>query len=199
MATQYTEYPSVPLHRAFSWTGIFAGTFLFLAIEVTFGVLGVAIFGSATNPVSRNPIGFGVSAGIGIWMVILSIIALYCGGKLSGRLTGATTRNMGMYAGLVTFGMSVFTAILVTAFALISTVGGSTGISYASPYRLDSIVTTGGYWLFVALVLAMFSAAMGGIHGADRGNRGRMMTTGTTTGTTTTTTTAIPPDERRAA
>lgn len=195
MATQYMEYPAVPVHRAFSWTGIFAGTFLFLAIETTFGVLGAAIFGSATNPVAANPVGPGVSAGLGIWMVILSIIALYCGGKLAGRLTGATTRNMGMYAGLVTFGMSVFSAILITAFTLMGTVGGTTGIAAVSPYRLDSIVTTGGYWLFVALVLAMLSAAMGGIHGAERGTRGRIGTTGTTT----TTTTAIPPEERRAA
>ena len=192
MATQYTEYPTVPLPRSFSWTGIFAGTFLFLAIESTFGVLGAAIFGSATNPVAANPVGPGVSAGIGIWMVILSIIALYCAGKLAGRLTGATTRNMGMYAGLVTFGMSVFSAILITAFTLMGTVGGTTGIAMVSPYRLDSIVTTGGYWLFVALVLAMFSAAMGGIHGAERGTRGRMAAT-------TTTTTATTPEERRAA
>ncbi|MGH9586010.1 MAG: hypothetical protein ACRD3F_03600 [Acidobacteriaceae bacterium] len=197
MATQYVEYPAVPVHRAFSWTGIFAGTFLFLAIEITFGVLGAAIFGSATNPVSANPVGPGISAGLGIWMVILSIIALYCGGKLAGRLTGATTRNMGMYAGLVTFGMSVFSAVLIVAFTLIGTVGGTTGIAVASPYRLDSIVTTGGYWLFVALVLAMLAAAWGGIHGAERGTRGRLTTT-TTTGTTATTTT-VPPEERRAA
>jgi len=195
MATQYTEYPTVSLPRSFSWTGIFAGTFLFLAIETTFGVLGAAIFGSATNPAAANPIGPGVSAGLGIWMVILSIIALYFAGQLAGRLAGANTRNMGMYAGLVTFGMSVFSAILITALTLMGTVGGTTGIAVASPYRLDSIVTTGGYWLFVALVLAMFSAAMGGIQGAERGTRGRIGTTGATT----TTTTAIPPEERRAA
>jgi len=191
MATQFTEYPAAPAYRAFSWTGIFAGTFLFLAIEVTFGVLGAAIFGSATNPASRNPVGPGVSAGMGIWMVILSIIALYFGGKLAGRLTGATTRNMGMYAGLVTFGMSAFSAILIAALALMGTVGSTTGITAVSPYRLDSIVTTGGYWLFLALVLAMGAAAWGGIHGAEGRNLGRTATT--------TTKTAIPPEERRAA
>lgn len=187
MATQFTEYPAAPIQRSFSWTGIFAGTFLFLAIEVTFGVLGVAIFGSATNPVAANPVGEGVSAGIGIWMVILSIIALYFGGKLSGRLTGASTRNAGMYAGLVTFGMSVFTAILITAFALMSTVGGTAAMATASPYRLDSIVTTGGYWLFVALVLGMIAAGSGGIHGF-MSNRLRVTTTGRNI-----------PEERRAA
>lgn len=189
MATQYTEYPAVPLHRAFSWTGIFAGTFLFLAIEATFGILGVAIFTSATNPASANPVGPGISAGVGIWMVVLSIIAFYFAGKLAGRLTGATTRNIGMYAGLVTFGMSIFSSIMVTAFILGSTVAGAgaNGIANVSPYRLDSILTTGGYWLFIALVLAMISAAMGGIHGASSSGL-RVATTRSTT-----------PEERRAA
>jgi hypothetical protein len=187
MATQYTEYPVAPVPRVFSWTGIFAGTFLFLAIEATFGILGVAIFTSATNPNAANPVGPGVSAGVGIWMVVLSIIALYFAGKLAGRLTGSTTRNMGMYAGLVTFGMCIFTAALLTALTLGSTVGGTTGIGYVSATRLADILTTGGYWLFVALVLAMFSAAMGGIHGAQRG----LLVTAATTRTT--------PEERRAA
>lgn len=194
MATvSYTEYPTVPLYRTFSWSGIFAGTFLFLAIEATFGILGVAIFASATNPASTNPVGPGISAGVGIWMVVLSIIALYFAGKLAARLSGATTRNMGMYAGLVTFGMSIFSSVLLTALTLGSTVAGSTGIGYATPTRIADILTTGGYWLFVALVLAMIAAASGGIHGSLSGR----IQSGTTTGTTTRT--AVPPNERRAA
>src|SRR6185312_5365515 len=188
MATQYTEYPVTPVPRMFSWTGIFAGTFLFLAIEATFGILGVAIFGSATNPASANPVGPGVSAGVGIWMVVLSIIALYFAGKLAGRLTGANSRNMGMYAGLVTFGMCIFTAALISALTLGSTVSGTNGIEAVNPVRLADILTTGGYWLFIALVLAMLSAAMGGIHGATSSGLRMTSTTARTT-----------PEERRAA
>lgn len=169
MAATYTEFPTVAVPRGFSWSGIFAGTFLFLAIEATFGILGVAIFASATNPASANPVGPGISAGVGIWMVVLSIIALYFGGKLASRMGGATTRNMGMYAGLVTFGMCIFTSVLTTALVLGSTVGGTTGIGFASPTRITDMLTTGGYWLFVALVLAMISAAAGGIHGSLSG------------------------------
>jgi len=193
MATQFTEYPVAPAPRMFSWTGIFAGTFLFLAIEATFGILGVAIFGSATNPASANPVGPGVSAGIGIWMVVLSIIALYFAGKLAGRLSGASTRNMGMYTGLVTFGMSIFSAILLAGLSVGGAVSGSTGISAVSPYRLDSILTTGGYWLFIALALAMISSAIGGIHGATSSG---LRITSTTTRTTPEERT---PEERRAA
>jgi hypothetical protein len=165
-ATRLTEYPAVPVNRRFSWSGIFAGTFLFLAIEATFGILGVAIFASATNPHSQNPVGPGISVGVGIWMVVLSIIALYFSGKLASRLSGATDRNLGMYVGLVTYGMCIFSSILVTAFVLSSTVAGSTAIAYASPTRMVDMLVTGGYWLFAALVLAMIAGASGGIHGS---------------------------------
>lgn len=175
MATPYTDFPAMPTtihaNRTFSWSGIFAGTFLFLAIEATFGVLGVAIFASATNPNSRNPVGPGISAGVGIWMVILSIIALYFAGKLASKLSGAPTRNLGMYAGLVTFGMCIFASILITALTLGSTVGGTTGVGYATPTRVADMLTTAGYWLFITLALAMISAASGGIHGAWTGGR----------------------------
>lgn len=171
MATQPIPYPAsptlvVPVNRPFSWSGIFGGTFLFLAIEATFGILGVAIFATAVNPASTNPVGPGISAGVGIWMVVLSIIAFYFAGKLASKLSGAITRNVGMYAGLITFGMSIFAAILITTLVLGSTVQGATGLAYAGPTRVVDMLITGGYWLFAALVLGMISAASGGIHGA---------------------------------
>jgi hypothetical protein len=177
MASPSVNYPTtptlatMPANRPFSWSGIFAGTFLFLAIEATFGILGVAIFASITNPRSSNPVGPAISAGAGIWMVVLSIIALYFAGKLASKLSGAPTRNLGMYAGLVTFGMCIFTSFLITALTLGSTVAGATGVGYASPVRIADILMTGGYWLFVALVLAMIAAASGGIHGAWTNDR----------------------------
>ncbi len=159
-ATQYTDYPAVPVSRAFSWSGIFAGTFLFIAIEATFGVLGMAIFTSATNPHSANSIVTGVSVGGGIWMVVLSIVAAYFAGKLAAKLSGAPTRNAGMYTGLVTFGMCIFTSFLITALAP-GTVGAPASITHES--------RIGDYWLFAALVLGMIAAASGGVHGSLTG------------------------------
>jgi cytochrome b561 len=170
MATSVTGYPAIPAQRTFSWSGIFAGTFLFLAIEATFGILGAAVFATVTNPSSVNPVGHGISTGVGIWTVVLSIIALYCAGKLAGRLSGASTRNLGMHAGLVTFGMSIFTSLLLAGMVLESTVGGVTSIG-SNTTRLVDILTTGGYWMFVALILGMIAAGWGGIHGATTGDK----------------------------
>lgn len=163
MATQYTDYPVIPARRVFSWSGIFAGTFVFLAIESTFGILGAAIFASTGNPNAAVPTTPGMSAGLQVWMIILSIIALYFAGKTSSKmLFRAADRNLGLYHGLVTFGMSIFATVLVLAMAL----GSATTTAAARLGGVAGYISSGGeYWLFVAFVLSMIAAAFGGMHG----------------------------------
>jgi hypothetical protein len=105
----------VPVSRGFLWSGIFSGTFLFIAIEVTFGVLGAAIFGLP----------------------------------------------LGMYDGLVTFGMCIAASVLIVA-SILAASPAAMGLSM----RLVHTTIPGAYWLFAALVLAMIAAGSGGVHGA---------------------------------
>jgi hypothetical protein len=150
---------------AVSWGSIFAGCFMFLAIEVTFGLLGLAIFASAAAPNAAHPVS-GMSTGIGIWTVILSIIALYFAGKTAGRLSGTTNRNIGIYHGLVTFGMSIFATVLIAAMTVGSTTTAGTNLTQYSNNTLTNAVSTGGWWIFFACLLAMIASAIGGSHGA---------------------------------
>lgn len=173
MATQSATYlPNPPISRL-SWSGIFSGTFLFLAIEVTFGILGVAIFTQAMSPNTAAPASSGVSIGSGIWMVVLSIIALYFAGKLASRVSGSITRNAGMYAGLVTFGMCVFASFLITSLALGNNFRLQANMANATGAAIADFIIVGGYWLFAALVLGMIAAASGGIHGSISANTAR--------------------------
>jgi hypothetical protein len=151
-----------------SWPAIFAGTFVFLAIEVTFGVLGTAVFASAANPSSAHPVS-GMSAGIGIWLVILSIISLYFGGRVAAALSGTAISRLGMYHGLVTFGVSVFTSVLVAALVLgTTTIAPAASVVGTNAITVSSIVATAGYWLFIALLLGMIAAAIGGSQAINR-------------------------------
>ncbi len=146
---------------SFSWPSIFAGTFVFLAIEITFGVLGAAIFASATNPNSANPVGPGISAGLGIWMVILTIIALHFAGRVSSQFS--PDRTSGTWHGLVTYGMCLFTTALIVSMSVISTAAAAPPASAGEGYVVH-IITVGGWWLFFALLLGMIAAATGGAH-----------------------------------
>ncbi len=141
----------------FSWSAIFGGTFAFIAVEMILLTLGFAIFASA----GASSAGWTPGTGFTVYATIISIIALYVGGRIAGRLSGALTRNIGMHHGLVTFGMSLFSAILIAGIALGSTVGGTGRLAGAAPQRVVDLITTGGWGLFVALLLGCGAAMMG--------------------------------------
>jgi len=131
------------------WSSVFAGTFLFLAIEATVGLLGAAILPAA-------PRASALGAGAGIWMIILSIIALYFGARAASHLSGEARKLDGMYYGLVTFGLSIFACILIGAMIMGNTANAGT---------LLAIVTPNAGWLFVTLILSGIAAGIGGTLG----------------------------------
>ncbi len=135
-----------------SWSSVFAGTFVFLAIEATFGLLAWAIFGSMSAAQ-------GLSAGAGIWMIILSIIALYFGAKAAAHLSDENRKLNGMYYGLVTFGLSIFSTILIATM-----VAGSSGNAGRTLLGLGA---ANAAWLFITLILGGIAAGIGGAHAAS--------------------------------
>ena len=106
-------------------------------------------------------------------MVVLSIIALYFAGKLASRVSGSITRNAGMYAGLVTFGMCIFSSFLIMSLALGNNFRFQSNMANASGAAIADFIIVGGYWLFAALVLGMIASASGGIHGSISAGAGQ--------------------------
>jgi hypothetical protein len=137
------------------WSSVFAGSFVFLAIEVTFGMLAAAIF-PATNRAGA------LGAGPGIWMIILSIIALYFGAQATTYLSNEARKLNGMYYGLVTFGLSIFASLLVATMIV-----GDTAIAGL----LLGMVTANAAWLFITLILGGIAAGIGGAHGVHEARK----------------------------
>lgn len=156
----YQNENSVAARLKTSWGAIWAGVFTFVAIWSVFGVLGLAIFArSATSNAASTATG--MSVGMGIWAIVLTIIAMYVAGRETGRLAAVATRHDGLIHGMVMFGLSVV-AVLVIALlgsdALTAATNASGGTH--NPYLLD-LVTGMGWITFVALFLGWL-AAMGG-------------------------------------
>jgi hypothetical protein len=139
-----------PRRAGASWSSIFAGTFVFLAIETTFGLLAAAIF-PATHAAGA------LAAGPGIWMIVLSIIALYFGAKAASHLSGEARKLNGMYYGLVTFGMAIFSSVLIATM-----IAGNTANAEAT---FLGMVNVNAAWLFVTLILGGIAAGIGGALG----------------------------------
>jgi hypothetical protein len=139
--------------------------FAFVAIWSVFGLLGEAIFASAANPNAAAPVS-GMSVGMGIWSVILTIIAMYVGGRVTGALAGAANRGEGMMWGMAMFGLSVIATIVVLVLGGTALSGG-TGVAGGahSPYMMTVFSDIG--WIgFVSLFLGWLAAMGGAAHSA---------------------------------
>jgi hypothetical protein len=160
----YERTSTLTAGRAMSWSAIWAGVFAFIAIWSVFGVLGMAIFASSANPNAAQPV-TGMNIGMGIWAIILTIIAMYVAGRITGSLAAATTRNEGVNHGIVMFGLSVAATLVLTIFGGAALSGG-TGVNGTahSPYIL-SVFAGLGWAGFLSLLLGWL-AAMGGAAGA---------------------------------
>jgi hypothetical protein len=147
------------------WGAIWAGVFTFVAIWSVFGLLGMAIFASAANPNAQNPV-TGMSVGMGIWAIVLTIIAMYVAGRETGRLAAVTSRHDGLIHGMIMFGLSVVATLIIIVLGG-ATLSGGTGVAGTahSPYILTVFADLG--WVgFIALFLGWLAAMGGASQGA---------------------------------
>jgi len=92
------------------WGAIWAGVFSFVAIWSVFELLGAAIFSSAGSLAAGSP----GAVGMGIWSIVLTVIAMYAGGRVTAHLGQITNRAEGIICGMTMFGLAVISgAVLV--------------------------------------------------------------------------------------
>lgn len=153
-----------------SWGAIWAGVFTFSAIWAVFETLGLAIFAGRANPNVTAPV-TGQSIGIAIWSIILTIIAMYVAGRETGHLAAVTNRHDGLIHGMIMFGLSVVSAIVLTSLAG-AVLSGGTGILGSSVHSgyTPGVFADMGWASFVALLLGWLAAMGGGSQGVARRN-----------------------------
>ena len=152
------------------WGAIWAGVFSFVAIWSVFGLLGAAIFSSAA-PVGNITAGStGIGWGMGIWSIILTMIAMFVGGRVTSHLGGITNRGDGVVCGMTMFGLAVISTLIVV---VLSGMAAGNGTAAAAPFVV-SVFASIGWFGFVALFLGWLCA----IGGASSVRRVEAQTTG---------------------
>ncbi|MDQ2741064.1 MAG: hypothetical protein M3Z66_02005 [Chloroflexota bacterium] len=141
-----------------SWSAIFAGVALVIAIEVLLGALGAGVGLGFVNPkAGTTPEASNFGIGAGIWWLVSTVIALIIGGYAAARLAGVPTRFDGVLHGLVIWSL----ALLLTIYLITSTVGGLVGGAFsviggtvsAAGSAIGSAASTAGGGLGTPLIL----------------------------------------------
>jgi hypothetical protein len=159
-AATYGNENLIAARRGVKWGAVWAGVFTFVAIESVFGMLAVAIFVSPVNPAAVHPI-TGLSVGASIWAIVLTVIAMYVAGLITGRLAEVSTRNEGAAHGQAMFGLSVLGALILTLLAGVGMTTAAAGVSSPVAHVVNTLAGM-GWATFVALLLGWLGAMMGG-------------------------------------
>jgi hypothetical protein len=157
--------PSLPTQSTYStnaegsrvsWSAIWGGAFIAVAIWTVFETLALALF--------RNEItAAGVGLGLAIWTVVLAAITMYVAGHETGRMAGYVTRHDALMHGMMMFGLTVVGAVVL---------GGS--VLTASGIRITAlsagiVATPGQQWTaFIALALGWLAAMLGASAGVPQ-------------------------------
>ena len=97
-----------------SWSAIFAGVVTFLALLLTFSLIGSAIGFGQVEATTNHPLD-GVGTGLLIWTIVSFILSLAGAGFIS----GVTARRVGVVHGFLTWASSLL--VLVFMFSMLTT------------------------------------------------------------------------------
>jgi hypothetical protein len=111
--------PRTTWFRRISWQSIIAGLIITLALELVLSILGISIGTTVANPFTNQNSAQGVGIAEGIWLIVLTIISLFFGGWVAGRLSGLGRSSEGALHGLVTWA----TVTLLSLYLLTTTIG----------------------------------------------------------------------------
>src|SRR3954469_22305097 len=117
----------VPIFKRVSWGAVFAGVVITLAIQILLGLLGVAIGASTIDPLREQNPTKGIGIGAGIWVVLSSLIAIFIGSWVGGRLSGST-RTDGRLHGLLTWSVATLLTVYLLTTAVGSMLGGAANL-----------------------------------------------------------------------
>ena len=124
-------YPAL-LSRV-SWGAIFAGVACALAAHLVFSMIGVSVGFAVVDPAHEQDPLAGIGTAAGIWAAVSSLIALFAGGWVAGRLAGLPRDLTGALHGATVWAIVALTSTFLAFSGLSSALSGvTTAVTQAS-------------------------------------------------------------------
>ncbi|MFP4014534.1 MAG: hypothetical protein ACLFVQ_10640 [Chitinispirillaceae bacterium] len=114
-------------YKRVSWGAIFVGVLVAIGIQITLSMLGVAI-GLASINVFGEQDPAGLATGTVVWLILTGIVSLFCGGWVTGRLSGDVVKLDRALNGLGVWSLTVVLSIYLMSSTASAIVGGAFGL-----------------------------------------------------------------------
>ncbi|AUD07572.1 YrzE family protein [Spirosoma pollinicola] len=144
--TLYQDRPSrVDFMKRISWSAVFAGVLVAIVTQMLLTLLGLGIGLGTIDPVEEHNPMAGLGIGSAIWYIVSSLLSLFIGGWVAGRLASTPRLFDGMIHGVLTWCLVTLLTIYFLTTTLGSIIGGvgqlvggivktaSSGIAAAAP------------------------------------------------------------------
>ena len=157
------EETIVVARRVFRWGPIWGGLFVVAAVQILMQLFGLAIGVSALGP-SPGAVE-GVSLWTGIWAVISTWVAFFCGGWFAGTAEeGGVRRLEAIRSGVAVWGFALTIGIFLATAGLIGAIDLARGLLVPPGVRagIHSGFTIGAAWATFGTVVIALGCSIGG-------------------------------------
>lgn len=113
--------------RRISWGAIFAGVVVAIMVSIVLNLLGLGIGLTTIEPLNEQDPMAGLGTGAALWWIVSSLIALFCGGWVAGRLAGVPKKSESAIHGVLTWGVSTLITMYLVTTAVGQLIGGAAG------------------------------------------------------------------------
>jgi ElaB/YqjD/DUF883 family membrane-anchored ribosome-binding protein len=123
--------------KRISWSAVFAGVLVAIVSQMLLTLLGLGIGLSTVDPVTEKNPAAGLGTGSAVWYIISSLLSLFIGGWIAGRLASAPRLFDGIIHGVLTWSLATLLTIYFLTTTLGSIIGGASRL-------LGRLVNTAG-------------------------------------------------------
>jgi polyhydroxyalkanoate synthesis regulator phasin len=121
--------PSTEAIKRMSWGAVLAGAVVALSVQLLLSLLGLGIGLAAVDPAAGDTVsasGFGIATGV--FYAIVTLLSLFAGGWVAGRLAGMPVRTDGLLHGLVTWSVAMLLLLYVVTTSVGALLSGTLGV-----------------------------------------------------------------------
>ncbi|OIN57292.1 YrzE family protein [Arsenicibacter rosenii] len=129
--------------KRISWSAVLAGVLVALVCQMLLSLLGIGIGLSTIDPVTEQNPTAGLGIGSAVWYIVSSLVSLFAGGWIAGRLSGSARLFDGTIHGVLTWCLATLLTIYFLTTTIGSLIGGATRL-------VGGVVRTAGSAVAVA-------------------------------------------------